>query len=67
MKRGVVIPVHLRDRMARQAAEIATRLKRQDAIREISKLFGVSNATARNLISRGRYLALQSVDKADPS
>lgn len=67
MKHGVIIPVHLRDGMARQAAEIATQTERQDAIREVCRLFHVSRPTARNLISRGRYLALQPADEQDLS
>lgn len=58
MKHGVRIPTDKRDDMARLAVGLASSLKPADAQRAVASLFDVSTTTARNLISRGRFLTV---------
>ncbi len=58
MKHGIHIPPVKRDEMALIAANLAARLKPEEAKRTIASMFSVSTTTARNLISRGRFLTV---------
>ena len=61
MKHGIHIPAATRDAFARAAAELAEKAcSRAEAIALVQQRFDVSAPTARNLISRGNYLAAQS-------
>jgi hypothetical protein len=57
MKHGVRLPRDKRDEMALRALAIFKEARnRSEALLIIETEFDVSNPTARNLISRGRYL-----------
>jgi transposase len=64
MKHGHHIPASDRDDMAKLAHVLTHTMTRAEAIKDISKMFQVSEPTARNLISRGRYLAAQDDGRA---
>jgi hypothetical protein len=64
MKHGHHIPASDRDAFAKLAARTAESLPKSEAIEIICGMFDVSEPTARNLISRGRYLAAQAEGKA---
>jgi hypothetical protein len=65
MKHGHHIPASDRDDMARLAVAFTESMPDAEAKKTICGLFDVSEPTARNLISRGRYLAEQA--DADPA
>jgi hypothetical protein len=57
MRHGVRLPADKRDGMARRALELFEAKKRRcDGLLAIAVEFEVSETTARNLVSRGRYL-----------
>lgn len=57
MKHGVHLPADKRDGMARRALDLFEAKKRRcDGLLAIEVEFEVSESTARNLVSRGRYL-----------
>jgi hypothetical protein len=57
MKHGVNMDPAVRDKRARIAVRLANSAESlREALRQIEDRFGVSNPTARNLVSRGRYL-----------
>ena len=63
MKHGVHLPKDRRDDMARRAFVIASEAETYRAALLIVEVeFDVSTPTARNLISRGRFLALHAGD-----
>jgi hypothetical protein len=64
MKHGEHIPAGRRDEMALIAANLASRLKPEEAKRAIAGMFSVSTTTARNLISRGRFLTVSDTRSA---
>lgn len=58
MKHGQHIPAGKRDEMALIAANLAARMRPEEAKRTVAGMFSVSTTTARNLISRGRFLTV---------
>lgn len=62
MKHGHHIPPEDRDDMARLAVAFTKTMSDAEAKATICGRFDVSDPTARNLISRGRYLAEQAGD-----
>lgn len=58
MRHGERIPAGKRDEMALIAANLAARMQPAEAKRAVAGMFSVSTTTARNLISRGRFLTV---------
>jgi hypothetical protein len=57
MKHGVRIPSQLRDSMARRALKLFEKEEsRSKGLLAVQVKFDVSDPTARNLVSRGRFL-----------
>jgi hypothetical protein len=64
MKHGVHIPASERDDMARLAIGLTASMSEAEAKKTICGMFQVSEPTARNLISRGRFLSRQDLENA---
>jgi hypothetical protein len=61
VRHGVHIPANERDLIAARSLEIYEQAESQSAaFREIEVRFDVSRSTARNLVSRGRWLRRQA-------
>jgi 2-keto-4-pentenoate hydratase/2-oxohepta-3-ene-1,7-dioic acid hydratase in catechol pathway len=67
MKHGEHIPAGKRDEIALIAANMATRMSTAEAKQAVAGMFRVSATTARRLISRGRFLKVNSPVAADPA
>lgn len=61
MKHGQNIPKDKRDDIARIAVGVAAILPAAEAKRTIVGMFDVSTTTARNLVSRGRFLTVSEI------
>ncbi len=64
MKHGEHIPKDKRDDMARIAVGMLGALSQSEARRVVAGMFDVSETTARNLISRGKFLRVNASTSA---